>query len=173
MLKPKLTFRRWLTWHYPTNIGHSRKNFTRSQRAILFYTKTKSSNYVFNRKEILMPYKNPTDKRVSELIKNGSKGRMIYDAEIDQKITQDDFIKFNLFKNVEKERQKWHLCQLPLELLSLFVRVGSNKNSIVFDPFAGTFSLSKVASDLDRNSIGIDINPKYRVLGMKRIKSAN
>jgi len=26
----KLKFKRWITWHYPTNIGHSKKNFTRS-----------------------------------------------------------------------------------------------------------------------------------------------
>ena len=44
MLKSKLKFRRWFTWHYPTNIGHSKKNFTKSQRTILFFTKTKTDN---------------------------------------------------------------------------------------------------------------------------------
>jgi len=36
-------FKRWLTWHYPSNIGHSKTNFTRSQRSILFMTKTKNN----------------------------------------------------------------------------------------------------------------------------------
>ena len=30
--KTKLIFRRWLTWHYPTNIGHCKNNYTRSIR---------------------------------------------------------------------------------------------------------------------------------------------
>ena len=73
----KLKFRRWITWHYPTNIGHSKKNFTRSQRSILFFTK--SDNYVFNRMSIIQHYKNPEVGKIKERIKNGSKGRNSYD----------------------------------------------------------------------------------------------
>ena len=40
-----LVYQRWITWHYPTNIGHSYRNFTRSQRSILFFTKEKD-NYI-------------------------------------------------------------------------------------------------------------------------------
>ena len=170
-LRSKMVFKNWLTWHYPTNIGHSKNKFTRSQRAILFYTKTKTNKYVFNRNEALMPYKNPTDKRIAKLIENGSKGRMAYDAgEINERIQRDDFIEMNLFKNIGKNRQRWHKCQLPLELLSFFIRVSSKRGGLVFDPFAGTFSLNKVSCDLERNSIGIDLNPRYRELGLKRIK---
>lgn len=177
MLKSKMTFRRWLTWHYPTNIGHSKKNFTRSQRTILFLTKTKKDDYIFNRDEALMPYKNPTDKRVAKLMKK-SKGRMAYDAgmideNIKSSVAPEDFITLNLSKNIAKDRQKWHKCQLPLELISFLVRISSNKGSVVLDPFAGTFSLNKVALDLGRNSIGIDINPKYSELGIERIMHLN
>lgn len=173
MLKPKMTFKRWLTWHYPTNIGHSKKNFTRSQRTILFFTKTKKDDYIFNRDEALMPYKNPTDKRVAKLMKK-SKGRMAYDAgAIDETINSntvpDDFITLNLSKNITKDRQKWHKCQLPLELISFLVKISSNKGSVILDPFAGTFSLNTVALDLGRHSIGIDINPEYAYLGIERI----
>lgn len=44
-----LIFRNWIVWHYPTNTGHSPKNFTRSQRSILFYTK--GNKFKFNLKE--------------------------------------------------------------------------------------------------------------------------
>lgn len=162
-LKSKLKFRRWLTWHYPTNIGHSKKNFTRSQRTILFFTKT--SKYTFNRNSALLPYKNPKDIRIRNLVKNGSKGRMMYDT-----IYPDDLLKFNLMKNINKNRQQWHRCQLPFDLLGLLIRVSSNKKDTIFDPFAGTFSLNLVASELSRNSIGLEINPKYVKLGIRRIK---
>ena len=91
---------------------------------------------------------------------------MAYDA-----LVPDDFLKFNLMKNIDKDRQKWHKCQLPFDLLELLIQISSNKNGVVLDPFAGTFSLGFVASRLGRNSVGIEINPKYVKKGLERIKA--
>ena len=170
-----LKLRRWITWHYPTNIGHSKKNFTRSQRAILFFTKDKK-DYTFNKGSIIQPYKNPEVKRIKEKIKNGSKGRGAYDllevldlVELNQYTM--DVLDINLLKNVSKDRfDGKHPCQLPLGLLRIFVKASSNKNDIILDPFAGTFTLSAVAKELGRNSVGIEINPYYIKLGIKRLK---
>jgi len=41
---------------------------------------------------------------------------------------------------------------------------------VLLDPFAGTFTLSAVAKELNRNSIGIEINPNYVKLGLRRLK---
>lgn len=171
----KLKFRRWLTWHYPTNIGHSKNNFTRSQRSILFFTK--GDKYTFNREKILQHYKNPEVKRIREKIENGAKGRAAYDLirfldvlEINKGMV--DVLDINLLKNVSKDRfNKKHPCQLPLGLLKVLTKSSSNEKDIVLDPFAGTFSLSAVAKELGRNSIGIEINPKYVNLGSMRFKS--
>ena len=120
----KLIFKRWLTWHYPTNIGHSRRNFTRSQRCILFYTK--SEKYVFHREKILQHYKNPEVTKIKERIKNGLKGRGSYDLlrfndliELNKSIDSEDLLQiletiekseglpdvldFNLLKNVSRK----------------------------------------------------------------------
>jgi len=173
----KLKFRRWITWHYPTNIGHSKKNFTRSQRSILFFTKTNS--YTFNREHIIQHYKNPEVKKIKERLKNGSRGRTSYDVirlldiiELAEKSEGlIDVLEINLLKNVSKDRfNKKHPCQLPLALLKIFVNVSSNEGEILLDPFAGTFTLSAVASQLKRNSIGIEINPNYVKLGLKRLR---
>lgn len=169
----KLRFKRWITWHYPTNIGHSKRNFTRSQRSILFFTKSK--DYVFNRQNIIQHYKNPTVKKIKERIKNGSKGRASYDLLrfldlIELSKGTVDVLDINLLKNVSKDRfNKKHPCQLPLELLRILVKVSSNENDLLLDPFAGTFTLSAVAKELKRNSIGIEINPEYIKLGLKRL----
>ena len=45
----KLIFRRWIMWFYPSNIGHSKNNFTRASRSILFYTK--GNKFKFNLKK--------------------------------------------------------------------------------------------------------------------------
>lgn len=188
----KLKFRRWITWHYPSNIGHSSRNFTRSQRSILFFTKSKKE-YTFNRNFLIQPYKNPTAPVIKKRLKQGYKGRTAYDllkiSDLEELSTGlMDVVEINLLKNNSPERlrnlnskfrtmskedlKKFdHPCQLPIKLLELFINVSSNKNDIVLDPFSGTFTTSSAAAKLDRNSIGIDKNGKFFNFGIKRLKT--
>lgn len=154
-LKEHLVFKRWMTWHYPTNTGHSDSNFTRSQHSILFFTK--SEKHTFNRDAVAEPYKNPTDRRIMERLKNGSKGRAPYDV-----------FHFNLVKNVSKDKTP-HPCQIPVPLLKIFIKASSNPGDTVLDPFAGSFSTCAAAKELGRNSIGIDIDPNYVSIGKHRL----
>ncbi len=168
-----LKLKRWLVWNYPTNIGHSKKNWTRSHRAILFFTK--GEDYTFNRQNILQHYKNPEVKKIKERIKNGAKGRTSYDVLrtldlIELQKGMVDVQEINLSKNVTKTRQKGHPCQLPFPLIELLVKVSSNKGDVILDPFAGTFSLSVIAKKLNRKSIGIDIAKSYCNIGKRRLK---
>jgi DNA modification methylase len=186
-----LNFRRWLTWHYPSNIGHSRRNFTRSQRSILFLTK--SHEYVFNKQNIVQHYKNPEVWKIKEQLKKGSKGRGSYDLlrfsdviELNRGIDSEDILRFvdiaekskglidtldfNLLKNVSKNRIKGHPCQLPFGLLRVLMSVSSNKRMWILDPFAGTFTVSAVAAELRRHSIGIELNPEFVKMGLGRLR---
>jgi DNA modification methylase len=173
-----LRLRRWLTWHYPTNIGHAKKNFTRSQRSILYFTKGK--NYIFHRTKLIQHYKNPTVSKVKKRIKMGHKGRVAYDLiqtldliELNGGIDVEglvDVLNFNLLKNVSHDRfNEQHPCQLPLTLLKLLVETSTNPGQVLLDPFAGTFTLAKVCKNVGRNSVGIEVNPDYVNLGLKRL----
>jgi len=159
-LDDKLTFKRWMTWHYPTNTGMSPTNFTRTQHSILFYIKGKK-NRVFNKNDIAEPYRNPTDKRIQERIKNGSKGKTPYDV-----------FQFNLVKNVSKDKTD-HPCQIPVPLLEIFIKASSNKGDLVLDPFGGSFSTAHACKKLDRNSVSIEIDKKYCEIGKKRLSKIN
>jgi len=185
-----LKYRRWITWHYPTNIGHSKKNYTRSQRTILFLTK--GNNYTFNRENLIQHYKNPTASVIRKRLAEGSKGRTSYDllrfldlVEIQKGLI--DVLDIDLLKNNSKDRfrnlkgkfhameqeelrKKDHPCQLPLGLLELLVKVSSNKGDLVFDPFAGTFTTSVAAGKHGRNSLGVDLNQRFVNFGRRRIK---
>jgi len=187
-----LELRRWLTWHYPTNIGHSNKNYTRSQRSILFFVKTK--NYTFNRENLIQHYKNPTAPVIRKRLAEGHKGRTSYDLlrfmdllELQQGLI--DVFDIDLLKNNSKDRfrnleskfrpmsqkelqEKDHPCQLPLGLLELLIKVSSNKGGIVFDPFAGTFTTSVAAKKLGRSSVGVEQNAKFLSFGIKRTKNS-
>ncbi len=170
----KLKLKRWLVWNYPTNIGHSKKNWTRSHRAILFLTK--GDNYTFNRQNILQHYKNPEVKKVRERIEKGAKGRTSYDVLraldlIELQKGMIDVQEINLSKNVTKTRQKGHPCQLPFPLMELLIKVSSNEGDTILDPFAGTFSLSVIAKKLNRKSIGVDIAKSYCNIGRRRLEN--
>lgn len=154
-LDKHMMFRRWMTWHYPTNTGHSKRNYTRTQHSILFYTK--SEEYIFNREAVAQPYRNPTDKRIKELIRKGKNGTAPYDV-----------FNFNIVKNVSKEKTA-HPCQLPKELLKIFIKASTTEGAIVLDPFAGSFSTATAAKELARNSISIEINPEYCQIGRERL----
>lgn len=178
-----LKLKRWLTWQYPSNFGHSARNFTKTQRTILFMVKD-NKTYTFNKNFIMQPYKNPGVSKIKERIKQGKIGRGSYDVLTEEDLkeitdTIPDVLRINLLKNVSKERftvskkNKFigHPCQLPPLLLKILISVSSKPSDIVLDPFAGTFMVNKIAGSLERNSIGIEINPEYIELGLKRLSS--
>ncbi|NVN94798.1 MAG: hypothetical protein HXX18_05895 [Bacteroidetes bacterium] len=171
--KTKLIFKRWLTWHYPTNIGHSKNNYTRSQRSILFYTKSEEN--IFNKDAIVQPYKNPTVGKIKKRIEQGHKGRTPYDTLESSDLIEifnendPDVLNINLLKNVSKNRELNHPCQLPSALLKVFILASSNPNDTVLDCYAGTFSTCQLAKQLNRKSIGIEIDEKYFEIGVKRL----
>jgi DNA modification methylase len=173
--KTGLIFRRWLTWHYPTNTGHSDTNYTKSQRSILFYTKSRKNT--FNKNQILQPYKNPDVGKIKKLIASGKTGRVPYDTLNMQDLFEifkeenPSVLYFNLLKNVSKEREINHPCQLPPALLKVFIKASSNPGDIILDCYAGTFTTSLAAKELGRKSVGIDIDKRYVEYGKKRLEN--
>ena len=146
-LDKNMIFKRWMTWHYQTNTGMSPTNYTRSQHSILFYTKTEKATW--NKNHIAEPYRNPTDKRILERIKNGSSGKTPY-----------DIFHYNIVKNVNKDKTE-HVCQLPIELVETFIKASSNEGDLVFDPFMGSGTVAVASKKLGRNYLGCEIDKYY------------
>jgi DNA modification methylase len=57
-----------------------------------------------------------------------------------------------------------HLCPFPFPLVEKILSISSKENDLVFDPFAGSGTVLALAKQMNRNSIGIDINKKYKKL---------
>lgn len=156
-LNEKLTFKRWMTWHYPCNTGMSPTNFTRSQHSILFYIKG-TAPICFNKSDISVPYLNPTDKRIKLLMEKGSKGKVPFDV-----------FHFNIVKNVSKDKTD-HPCQIPVPLLEIFIKASTRPGDTVLDPFAGSFSTAAACQKNNRNSINIEMDAVYCEIGRRRLK---
>lgn len=74
-------------------------------------------------------------------------------------------------RDSEKTRQRFHPTQKPEKLIEWLLRMFSREGDTILDPFAGSFTTSKVAKDLNRNSISIEINPDYwQNIGKKRLR---
>lgn len=146
---------RWITWFYPTNIGQSPNNWTRSQRAILFCTKGPAPAY-FNGLADPQPYRNPTDRRIKENLKTRPG------------VTPYDFWEYNLVKNVSKEKTSWP-TQLPVALVERIIKVSCPPGGIVCDPFMGSGTTAVAAVKSNRRWIGFDIIAESKAETDKRL----
>ena len=60
-----------------------------------------------------------------------------------------------------KERQGFHGCQMPEQLLGRIVRVSSNLGDIVLDPFLGSGTTLMAAERVGRICYGMELDPLY------------
>jgi len=91
-------------------------------------------------------------------------------------ITGDEFKKWVYGKwSIAPERKMkeyGHDAMFPEELARRAIKLFSYKNDIVLDPFNGAGTTTKVAYELERQFIGIDIDPKYCEIAEKRLKES-
>ncbi|RLF77912.1 hypothetical protein DRN38_07790 [Thermococci archaeon] len=64
---------------------------------------------------------------------------------------------------------KTHPAPFPEEIPKRLIKLYSYRNEIVLDPFLGSGTTAKAALNLNRNCIGIEVNPKYLTLIKKSI----
>lgn len=63
-----------------------------------------------------------------------------------------------------------HPCVYPEEMIKRIMKMSSYPGDLILDPFVGSGTTMRVAKILNRNSIGIEINPKYEKLVEKRVE---
>ncbi len=91
------------------------------------------------------------------------------------KPVKDKKIKGNIWEYVvgkkeEDQESKGHPAPFPCQLVRDHISSWTNQGDIVFDPMCGSGTTPKVASEMGRNYIGIDISPEYCELARERIK---
>jgi len=59
------------------------------------------------------------------------------------------------------ERQGFHGCQMPEQLLGRIIRASSNPRDLVLDPFAGSGTTLAVAKKLGRQWLGTELSEEY------------
>lgn len=69
-----------------------------------------------------------------------------------------------------KERQGFHGCQMPEQLLGRIIRLCSRPNELVVDPFTGSGTTLAVAKKLGRRWLGFEISPEYVERASERLR---
>jgi DNA modification methylase len=54
-----------------------------------------------------------------------------------------------------------HYATMPEDLVKPCILAGSRRGDVILDPFAGSGTTLKVALELGRKAIGIELNPQY------------
>lgn len=80
-----------------------------------------------------------------------------------------DDVVFMRSLNAEQSRKAMenHICPLPFDVVERVVRLYSNEGDLVFDPFAGLFTVPYIAMKLRRRGLGIELSETYFGAGVR------
>lgn len=93
-------------------------------------------------------YRNPTDKRIASRIAEGKQARLY------------DWWEVNQVKNVSKASNP-HPCPIPYEVARRVILTTTEPGDTVMDPFAGSGTILRAATDYGRKAIGFEVDERY------------
>lgn len=163
--------RSWVIWYYTFGVNCKFK-FSRSHVHIFHFVKD-PEHFTFNREAILIP----SARQLVYADKRAAAGRLPDDTWIlrPQDLTDgfnpDDSVwYFPRVAGTFKEREGFHGCQMPEQLLGRIVKSCSNPGELVLDPFSGSATTVAVAKKLGRRFVGFDISDDYITRGLSRLE---
>jgi len=159
LLNKHFIFRNLIIW-ISNSQAHPKLNYDSYYEPIYFYTK--SDEYIFNKRAELRE-KPPTywsgeGKEFIGLLVN-----CFYDIKK---------IHAGCLRKVEGGKigkEKLHPCSMPERLAQRLIKVSSNKGDLILDPFLGSGTTAIACKELNRNFIGIEINPIYVEISKNRL----
>ena len=128
-----------------------------------------SPKYYFNYEAIQQPIKAVTEARYTR----GRSGKSKYsnvpigqNIDMNTQAITDEKRKMRRCKDVwevstNSYRMDEHFAMFPEKLIEPCILAGSREGGVVLDPFFGSGTTGAVAKRLNREYIGIDINPRY------------
>jgi adenine-specific DNA-methyltransferase len=149
-----------IVWYYDSSGVQAKKYYGSLYEPILFCVKDQD-DYTFNAKDVLVE------------AKTGAKRKLIDYRKTPPQAYNSEKVPGNVweFSRVRYRMDEYenHPTQKPIVLLERIIKASSKKNDLVLDPFSGTFTTSYVAKQLNRRSIGIELQEDYVKIGLRRL----
>lgn len=108
------------------------------------------------------------DSKEKELRPNVNRGE--FENESDLPGPHEKANKKSVWTVTTKPFSEAHFATFPQDLIVDCIKAGSRENDIILDPFIGAGTTAVVAKKLNRNFIGIELNPEYIKIAEKRLR---
>ena len=184
-----LTLRSWVIWYYTFGVNCKSK-FSRSH-AHLFQMVKDPAQFTFNADDpavrvpsarqlvyadkranpkgrlpddtwLFPPEEEEDDQQKGPPVLRSHNGWVLRPQDIPESLnSHEDTWYFPRVNGTFKEREGWHGCQMPEQLLARIVRACSNEGDVVFDPFGGSGTTLAVAKKLGRKPLGCELSDEY------------
>lgn len=170
-----LRLRNRIIWHFGHGL-HCSKRFSGRYETILWFTR--SDSYTFNLDDVRIPSKYPGKRH----FKGDKKGQIsgnprgknpedVWELTLERLWDDWDAQIWDIpnVKNNHPEKVQ-HPCQFPVELVERCVLALTDKDDIVYDPFAGVGSSLIAALKNERRAYGTELEQPYVNIGLDRIR---
>lgn len=160
-LRERLTILSRIVWYYDSSGVQAKKFYGSLYEPILYCVKDKR-NYTFNSSDILVEAKTGS---VRKLIDYRKATPSVYNSKkVPGNVWEFPRVRYRMPEYEE------HPTQKPTSLLERIIKASSNEGDVILDIFSGTFTTSFVAKQLNRKSIGIELQEKYIQIGLRRLQ---
>jgi len=157
--------RSWVIWYYTFGVNCV-NGFSRSHTHLFHFVKNKTK-FTFNRLNPQIRIKSARQMVYADNRANPN-GRLPdntwiirpQDAPLSFSPSHDTWF-FARVAGTFKEREGFHGCQMPEQLLARIIRASSKPQDLVLDPFGGSGTTMCVAKKLARNWIGFELSEEY------------
>ncbi len=158
-----LTCRSWVIWYYTFGVNCTRK-FSRSHTHLFHFVKDAKA-FTFNADAIRVPSARQLvygDRRADAAGRLPDDTWILRPQDAPESFTAEESTwYFPRVCGTFKERAGWHGCQMPEQLLGRIIKVSSNPDDLVLDPFGGSGSTLIVAKKLGRRFLGFELSKSY------------
>jgi DNA modification methylase len=177
MIEQGWILRNEIIWHKPNAMPQSIKDrFTVDFEKVFFFVK--SRHYYF--KQQFEALKNP-ERMKRRLLNPTVKHKQNDSYWFERSFAKQENGRLKTLELGRNKRCVWtigttnfsgnHFAVFPPKLIETPILAGCRENGIVLDPFIGSGTTAIVARKLKRNFIGIELNPEYVKIALKRIKA--
>lgn len=134
----------------------------------------KSKNFDMYQDEVRVPMGNWAKTRLKNLSetdkrRDNSKAGSGFGKNVSQWVGRELAYPTNVLTMATETSNKKHSAVFPKELPSWFIKLFTQPEDVVLDPFLGSGTTSVAAFHLDRNSIGIEIHEEYYQLALDNL----
>ena len=164
-------------WHKKNcHPGKWPNRFRDSWERLLQFNKTK--NFRMNQDQVKVPIGDWSKSRLKNLSEKDKKRDNSgvgsgFGKNISNWVGKETVYPSNVLHLATESGNKNHSAAFPTSIPNWFIRLFSDENDVVLDPFLGSGTTCFVAQELNRQSIGIELLPQYFEVAKTRLTQNN